>query len=86
MRLIVDRAGAPNPSEHRLHLYLVADRWLDPDELEAANAALAARLGSDRVGDRGRFMGLSGTRSFKSGRPGRWCRVFDPAIGAPVRA
>ena len=70
LRLVVESGGATDPGERRLHLYLLADRWLDPDELEAANAALAERLGSDRVGDRGRLMRLPGTRNLKSGRPG----------------
>jgi hypothetical protein len=82
-RLIVDSAGAAGPAERRLHLYLLADRWLDPDELEAANAALAARLGSDRVGDRGRLMRLPGTRNLKSGTPGRWCRVLACDLHTP---
>jgi hypothetical protein len=76
VRLAVESGGAADPAERRLHLYLLADRWLDPDELEAANAALAARLGSDRVGDRGRLMRLPGTRNLKAGRPGRWCRIL----------
>jgi len=76
LRLVVESGGAADPAERRLHLYALADRWLDPDELEAANAALAERLGSDRVGDRGRLMRLPGTRNLKSGRPGRWCRIL----------
>jgi CHC2-type zinc finger protein len=83
VRLVVESAGAADPDERRLHLYLLADRWLDPDELEAANAALAARLGSDRVGDRGRLMRLPGTRNLKPGRPGRWCRVLAADLHAP---
>ena len=84
VRLVVESAGAADPDERRLHLYVLADRWLDPDELEAANAALAARLGSDRVGDRGRLMRLPGTRNLKSGRPGRWCRVIAADLHAPA--
>jgi hypothetical protein len=76
VRLLVESGGARDPAERRLHLYLLVDRWLTAAELEAANAALAARLGSDRVGDRGRLMRLPGTRNLKSGRPGRWCRVL----------
>jgi hypothetical protein len=82
-RLVVESAGAADPDERRLHLYLLAERWLDPDELEAANAALAARLGSDRVGDRGRLMRLPGTRNLKGGRPGRWCRILACDLHAP---
>jgi hypothetical protein len=83
VRLVVESGGASDPAERRLHLYLLADRWLDPDELEAANAALAQRLGSDRVGDRGRLMRLPGTRNFKSGPAGRWCRILAGDLHAP---
>ena len=89
LRLVVESGGASDPDERRLHLYALADRWLDPDELEAANAALAERLGSDRVGDRGRLMRLPGTRNLKSGRPGRWCRILAADLrdaGVDVRA
>ena len=82
-RLVVESAGAGDPAERRLHLYLLAEGWLDPDELEAANAALAARLGSDRVGDRGRLMRLPGTRNPKGGRPGRFCRILACDLHAP---
>jgi hypothetical protein len=83
-RLVVESAGAPDPAERRLHLYLLTERWLDPDELEAANAALAARLGSDRVGDRGRLMRLPGTRNLQGGgAPGRFCRVLARDLHAP---
>jgi CHC2 zinc finger len=82
VRLAVESGGASDAAERRLHLYLLADRWLDPDELEAANAALAARLGSDRVGDRGRLMRLPGTRNLKGGRPGRWCRILSGDLHA----
>jgi hypothetical protein len=83
VRLAVESGGAGDASERRLHLYLMADRWLDPDELEAANAALAERLGSDRVGDRGRLMRLPGTRNLKSAAPGRWCRILAADLHAP---
>jgi CHC2 zinc finger len=82
VRLAVESGGAGDERERRLHLYLLADRWLDPDELEGANAALAARLGSDRVGDRGRLMRLPGTRNLKGGRPGRWCRILSGDLRA----
>jgi hypothetical protein len=83
VRLAVESGGASDDQERRLHLYLLSDRWLDPDELEAANAALAERLGSDRVGDRGRLMRLPGTRNLKSGAPGRWCRILAADLHAP---
>jgi hypothetical protein len=83
VRLAVESGGAADPAERRLHLYLLAERWLDPDELEAANAALAERLHSDRVGDRGRLMRLPGTRNLKPGRPGRWCRILSADLHAP---
>ena len=83
LRLVVESGGASDPGERRLHVYLLADRWLDPDELEAANAALAVRLGSDRVGDRGRLMRLPGTRNHKNGPPGRWCRILACDLHAP---
>jgi hypothetical protein len=75
VRLLVESGGATDPREPRWHLYLAVSRWLDAEELEAANAQLADLLGGDRVGDRGRLMRLPGTRNRKSGRPGRWCRV-----------
>src|SRR4051794_16975098 len=83
VRLAVESGGAADPAERRLHLYLLAERWLDPDELEAANAALAERLHSDRVGDRGRLMRLPGTRNLKAGRPGRFCRILACDLHAP---
>jgi hypothetical protein len=84
LRLVVESGGASDPSEPRWHLYLVASRWLDAHELEAANARLAELLGGDRVGDRGRLMRLPGTRNVKGGRPGRWCRVVACDLHAPA--
>ena len=84
VRLVVESGGAADPAEPRWHLYLVASRWLSPAELETANARLAALLGGDRVGDRGRLMRLPGTRNLKAGRPGRWCRVVACNLHAPA--
>jgi hypothetical protein len=84
VRLVVESGGAADPSEPRWHLYLAASRWLAAAELEAANARLAELLGGDRVGDRGRLMRLPGTRNFKGGRPGRWCRVVACDLHAPA--
>jgi hypothetical protein len=83
VRLIVESGGAPDPREARWHLYLAVSRWLDADDLEAANARLAELLGGDRVGDRGRLMRLPGTRNLKGGRPGRWCRLVACDLHAP---
>jgi hypothetical protein len=95
VRLLVESAGARDPGERRRHLYLLANRWLGAEELEAANARLAELLGSDRVGDRGRLMRLPGTVNRKGGSPGRLCRIvacdlhspgvdLDDLLGAPV--
>ncbi len=84
VRLVVESGGATDPGEVRWHLYLVVSRWLDVAELEAANARLAKLLGGDRVGDRGRLMRLPGTRNFKGGRPGHWCRVVACDLHAPA--
>src|SRR3954453_2810467 len=65
LRLLVESAGAEDPNERRRHLYLLADRWLEAEELEHANSRLAQLLGSDRVGDRGRLMRLPGTLNRK---------------------
>jgi hypothetical protein len=48
----------------------------------SGNFPVAAGLGSDRVGDRGRRMRLRGTRNLKAGPPGRWCRIL---CGGPAR-
>jgi hypothetical protein len=84
VRLVVESGGAADPREARWHVYLAVSRWLSADELEAANARLAEQLGGDRVGDRGRLMRLPGTRNFKGGRPGRWCRVVACDLHAPA--
>jgi hypothetical protein len=84
VRLVVESGGAPDPGEPRWHLYLAVSRWLDANELEAANARLADLLGGDRVGDRGRLMRLPGTRNLKAGPPGRWCRVVACDLHAPA--
>jgi hypothetical protein len=83
VRLVVESGGAPDAGEPRWHFYLAVSRWLDADELEAANARLADLLGGDRVGDRGRLMRLPGTRNLKAGRPGRWCRVVACDLHGP---
>ena len=84
VRLLVESGGAADPREARWHLYLAVSRWLDGDELEAANARLAELLGGDRVGDRGRLMRLPGTTNLKGGHPGRWCRVVACDLRAPA--
>jgi hypothetical protein len=83
IRLLVESAGAKDPTERRRHLYLLVNRWLDADELERANARLAAMLGSDRVGDRGRLMRLPGTLNRKETATGRLCRIVACDLHSP---